>query len=134
MAYHILKFRDVGKSDIEVACTFALHLQPQLSIHLWQMHTLSCVAGLQLLYLDLGMNSITGTLPNSWSTMAQARTTTLACKLKIYICEGNAITLHCSPVLQQNKVLLQVQVLGLFDNQLEGGLPEIWNNLTNVSP
>ena len=66
--------------------------------------------------------------------MTQARTATLDFMLEICICEGNAVTLRCSPVLKQYKVLLQVQVLGLFDNQLEGGLPEIWSDLSNVSP
>ena len=32
-----------------------------------------------------------------------------------------------------NKVLQQVQVLGLTNNQLEGSLPETWSNLTSVS-
>ena len=39
-------------------------------------HTLSCV--LQLLYLDVGVNNISGTLPGSWSNLTQASTFTPA--------------------------------------------------------
>ena len=41
-----------------------------------QHQTLNCMAVLQLQILDVGMNNITGTLPKSWSSMAQASTTT----------------------------------------------------------
>ena len=48
-------------------------------VHHWQL-VLSYVAVLQLLYLDVGTNNITGTLPTSWSNMTQASTATLAFK------------------------------------------------------
>ena len=46
--------------------------------------------------------------------------------------EDNAATLPRSPVLKRNKLLLPVQTLSLFNNQLEGSLPESWGNLTSV--
>ena len=48
------------------------------------------------------------------------------------ICAGNAITARISLLLKQDKLLLQVQVLDLSNNQLDGSLPESWGNLTNV--
>lgn len=80
----------------------------------------------------LCVNNITGTLPKSWSSMSQASTSTLAFLLEICEREGNAATLRCSPVLKQNKLLLQVKALGFGNNQLEGSLPESWGNLTSV--
>ena len=37
-------------------------------------------------------------------------------------------------MLKHNSVLLQVQVVGMNDNFLQGGLPDSWSNLTHVSP
>ena len=48
---------------------------------------------LQLLYLDVGVNNITGTLPNSWSNMTQASTATLALLHTRAHLEGNAACL-----------------------------------------
>lgn len=51
--------------------------QAQLSLRDWQlMHArgLSSAAVLQLLSLDLGVNSLTGILPSSWANMTQAST------------------------------------------------------------
>lgn len=48
--------------------------------------------------------------------------------------EGNAAFVPCSTTSKQNKVLVQMQELGMFNNQLQGALPESWSNLTNVSP
>ena len=85
------------------------------------------MAVLQLQYLEVGLNKITGTLPQLWSSMAQASTTTLGFMPEICIHEFHA------PVLKQDKVMLQLQQLGMASNQLEGGLPESWSNLTSVS-
>lgn len=34
---------------------------------------------------------------------------------------------------RESKLLVQLQVMGLSNNALEGSLPENWGNLTNVS-
>lgn len=62
------------------AYMYAHAVEPQVGLCLWQpnAHTLSCMAVLQLLYLDVGLNNISGTLPGSWSNLTQASSIAIA--------------------------------------------------------
>lgn len=65
----------------QATCLHCPCRQAQLSVSLiLQPDILSC-ALLQLIYLDVGVNNITGTLPRSWSKLTQASTVTT-----VYIC------------------------------------------------
>ena len=64
-----------GRAQVNI---YAYAIEHQVDLRPWQPNpqSLSCVDVLQLLFLDVGVNNITGTLPRSWSNLTQASTIT----------------------------------------------------------